>query len=187
MVSLVLPDHSRWPSWIDAIDEFDGAVLHGFSTFGFDPLHLRLPDVFDRWLNREIRQRTEGQDGFVPATVWWIVDDAAPSHVLGSIHLRHELNDVLLADGGHVGYGIRPSARGRGVATAALELCLDHAQQQGIANALLVCETDNPASRRTILKAGGVLENTSGTFERYWVALNGPRNPSSEPGERSSE
>ena len=23
MISLVLPDHSRWPSWIDAIDELD--------------------------------------------------------------------------------------------------------------------------------------------------------------------
>ena len=179
MISLVLPDRSRWPSWVDAIDEFGGAVLHGFSTFGFDAQELRFPDAFDRWLNREIRQRTEGQGGFVPATVWWIVDDVDPSYILGSIHLRHELNDVLLADGGHVGYGIRPSERGRGVATAALELCLYQAQQRGITRALLVCESDNPASRRTILSAGGVLENTSGTFERYWVALNKPRNPSS--------
>lgn len=49
----------------------------------------------------------------MPATCWWIVDEAAPGEVLGSIHLRHELNDWLLAEGGHIGYGVRPSARGR--------------------------------------------------------------------------
>lgn len=59
MTSLVLPDHSRRGAWIAAIDEFDDAVLHGFSTFGFDAQQLRDPDVFDRWLKREIRQRTE--------------------------------------------------------------------------------------------------------------------------------
>jgi predicted acetyltransferase len=36
---------------------------------------------------------------------------------LGAITLRHELNDFLLRAGGHIGYGIRPSAHGRGLAT----------------------------------------------------------------------
>ncbi|MBD3940904.1 GNAT family N-acetyltransferase [Microbacterium sp. NEAU-LLC] len=175
MISLVLPDRSRWNSWVAAMDEFDGAVLHGFSTFGFDDADLRTSDVFDQWLRREVLQRSEGQDGFVPATVWWIIDDADPSEVLGSIHLRHELNDLLLAEGGHIGYAVRPSARGRGVATAALELCLEEARRRGITRILLVCETDNSLSRRTILSAGGVLENTHGIFERYWIALDGSR------------
>lgn len=69
MISLVLPDRSRWASWLAAIDEFEGAVLHGFSTFGYEVETLHQPDGFDQWLNREIRQRDEGQDGFVPATV----------------------------------------------------------------------------------------------------------------------
>lgn len=177
MISLVLPDRSRWASWLAAIDEFDGAVLHGFSTFGFEVETLRQPEGFDHWLNREIRQRDEGQDGFVPATVWWIVDDVNPEEVLGSIHLRHELNDMLLIDGGHIGYGVRPSARGKGVATAALALGLEEAKKRGITRALLVCESSNPLSRRTIVKAGGILENTSGAFERYWVELERPPAP----------
>lgn len=171
MISLVLPDHSRWASWVDAIDEFDGDDLHGFSTFGYDDLDLRDPAVFDEWLAREIRQRTEGQNGFVPATVWWIVDDDAPGEVLGSIHLRHKLNEFLLAEGGHIGYGVRPSARRRGVASAALTLCLAEARARGIDRVLLVCDADNAVSRRTILSAGGVHENTVGASERYWVAL----------------
>jgi predicted acetyltransferase len=36
---------------------------------------------------------------------------------LGAITLRHELNDFLLRAGGHIGYGIRPSAHDRGLAT----------------------------------------------------------------------
>lgn len=169
MISLTLPDRALRQSWLAAIDEFDGAVLHGFSTFGFEVDALREDEGFDRWLAREVALRTNGHDGLVPATVWWIVDDATPATVLGSIHLRHELNDFLLAEGGHIGYGVRPSARGRGVASAALRLGLGEAQQRGIDRALLVCESDNPASRRTILKAGGVLEDIRGRFERYWI------------------
>ena len=40
--------------------------------------------------------------------------------MLGAIALRHELNDFLLTIGGHIGYGIRPSARRRGLAAFAL-------------------------------------------------------------------
>jgi predicted acetyltransferase len=40
--------------------------------------------------------------------------------VPGGIAMRHELDDVLLHAGGHIGYGIRPSARRRGLATWAL-------------------------------------------------------------------
>ena len=110
MIALVLPDRDRRDSWLESVEEFAGATLHGYATFGFEAEALRDPATFDRWLAREVAQRTEGQDGFVPATVFWILDDALPGRVLGSIHLRHELDDWLLAEGGHIGYGVRPSA-----------------------------------------------------------------------------
>jgi predicted acetyltransferase len=47
---------------------------------------------------------------------WWIVEDG---RVLGAIALRHELNERLMQLG-HIGYGIQPSARRRGLATWAL-------------------------------------------------------------------
>ncbi|SDH22568.1 GNAT family N-acetyltransferase [Agrococcus jejuensis] len=171
MIALVLPAHDRRDSWLESVREFAGATLHGYATFGFEADALADSATFDRWLAREVAQRTEGQDGFVPATVFWIVDDAAPERVLGSIHLRHELNDWLLADGGHVGYGIRPSARGRGVATAALALVIDEARVMGIDRLLLICDADNPASRATIVAAGGELEDVRGAYERYWIRL----------------
>lgn len=171
MITLALPDHARWASWLAAIDEFEDDELPGFSTFRYEVDDLHRPEVFAQWLAREIRQRDQGQDGFVPATVWWIVDDERPGVVLGSIHLRHELNQLLLDEGGHIGYGVRPSARGRGVAGAALTLCLAEAKARGIRRALLVCDATNAPSRRTIVAAGGVLEDTRGTAERYWIDL----------------
>jgi predicted acetyltransferase len=50
---------------------------------------------------------------------WWIVEDG---RVLGAIALRHELNERLIQLG-HIGYGIQPSARWRGLATWALGGC----------------------------------------------------------------
>jgi predicted acetyltransferase len=171
MITLALPHDVLWRSWLDAIGEIPAAELHGFSTFGFEDRDLGDRAVFDEWLAREHEQRVTAIDGFVPATVWWIVDDEWPDTVLGSIHLRHELNDFLLAEGGHIGYGVRPSARGRGVATAALLLVLDEARALGLERVLVVCDADNVASRATILRDGGVLEDAPGSIERYWIAL----------------
>lgn len=179
MFTLVLPDHDRWDSWLDSMHEFDDARLQGFSTFGFGDMDLSNAQVFEQWLERESRQRVAGQDGFVPATVWWIVDDTHPTEVLGSIQLRHELNDLLLAEGGHIGYGVRPSARRKGAATAALRLALDKARNMGLGRVLVICDADNVASQKPILAAGGVLENTPGKIERYWIPLTNQWNPTS--------
>lgn len=175
MIRLVEPSPALHEAWVEAMEEFGGAVLHGFSTFGFEVDELATEAGFARWLEREQLQNEHGIDGFVPATAWWIVDDAAPERVLGSIHLRHELNDWLLAEGGHIGYGVRPSARGRGIASAALRLVLERARAMGIDRVLICCE-DNAPSRATILGAGGVLEDVrtgedGGRVERYWIAL----------------
>ncbi|WP_072313094.1 GNAT family N-acetyltransferase [Agrococcus sp. Marseille-P2731] len=187
MIRLQEPSPALHAAWLAAMREFDGAVLHGFSTFGFEVEELATEAGFARWLERERRQQTEGIDGFVPATAWWIVDDEASGTVLGSIHLRHELNAWLLAEGGHIGYGVRPSARGRGVASEALRLVLERAAAMGIERALLCCEADNAASRATIVGAGGELEDVRtsaehGAYERYWIALDRERSaPRSNP------
>ena len=44
---------------------------------------------------------------------------------LGEISIRHRLTDALLRYGGHIGYGIRRSCRGRGLGKAGLALMLD--------------------------------------------------------------
>ena len=80
--------------------------------------------------------------------------------MVGFLAVRHGLNDFLLEQGGHIGYSVRPSARGRGHASRALGLGLDHAAALGLDRVLLTCEPGNVASQRTIERAGGVYEDT---------------------------
>ncbi|MEU7900170.1 GNAT family N-acetyltransferase [Nonomuraea sp. NPDC049152] len=72
--------------------------------------------------------------------------------------LRHEPNDF-----GHIGYGIRPSARRRGLATWALGRILDEARLLGLDRVLITCAADNVASAKTIERQGGVLEDVRDT------------------------
>lgn len=101
----------------------------------------------------------------------WIVDG---DRVLGGIALRHG-DDDYVRWAGHVGYGIRPSARGRGLAIWALGRMLDEARAVGMDRLPAVCAVDNDASARTIERCGGVLEGVRdaalGSVQRYWIML----------------
>lgn len=114
------------------------------------------------------------EKGFVPATIYFLVDDK--NNILGTLHFRHELNDMLLTYGGHIGYGIRPSERRKGYATLMLKLALEMANDKGYEKVLITCDEHNIGSARTIEKNGGVLENIvdvedEGPTKRYWILL----------------
>lgn len=104
----------------------------------------------------------------VPSTYYWIADG---DDLVGFLHLRHVLNDFLLEVGGHIGYSVRPGARGRGHAGAALRLALEAAARIGLERVLVTCDDDNEASLRTIEGAGGVLEDVRDAKMRYWISL----------------
>jgi len=136
---------------------------------------VRSPDGFGAWiarLRREADTTVPPAAGRVHCTYWWIVEE---DKVLGAIALRHRLNDFLLRAGGHIGYGIRPSARRRGLATWALGQVLVRARALGLDPVLLTCAEDNVASARVIERHAGVLEDVRdtelGRTRRYWIAL----------------
>ncbi len=58
----------------------------------------------------------------------------------------------------------------KGLAKLQLELGLAEARKQGLERVLITCDEDE-ASRRTILSAGGVYENTIDRSQRYWIDL----------------
>jgi len=152
-----------------AADELLVPWVLGFEADDFGALLKRLVDASDG----------EGiEEDFVPHTTYWAVD-AAGDEVIGVVNVRHSLNDFLMREGGHVGYSIRPSLRGRGCATRQLALALQKAREMGIRRALIVCERDNAASAAVIERNGGVFENeviseeTGKTMRRYWIELYG--------------
>lgn len=110
--------------------------------------------------------------GKVPHSTYWLIDEG---RLVGVSNFRHELNEKLLASGGNIGYGIRPSARRKGYATLLLKLTLEKAREMGLKRVLLVCHKGNIGSAKTIINNGGVLENEpliDGRIEqRYWIEL----------------
>ncbi|WP_449403220.1 GNAT family N-acetyltransferase [Exiguobacterium artemiae] len=89
---------------------------------------------------------------WVTHSTYWLYDGET---IVGAVNFRHDLNDQLQQVGGHIGYGIRPSARNKGYATEGLRQALEVARKRGLASVLITCSADNTASGRVILTNGG--------------------------------
>ena len=142
------------------------------------PFPLAFPnDDFPAFLARLAGcRRGEGiPEGFVPHSTYWLVRNG--EEVVGASNLRHRLTEALRIEGGHVGYGIRPSARGLGFATEILRHTLDRARAMKLPDVLLTCSKSNEASARAILRNGGTLVSeellpTRGdVIQRYRIVL----------------
>ena len=174
MTELARPDLRYHASWASAVREFerDCTTMHGSGLREFDTDDLgraALATEVERLL-AQADPATEMAPGTVPCSYFWIAEG---EEFVGYLALRHDLNDYLLEEGGHIGYSVRPSRRGEGHATRAAKLALDEAHAIGLHWALITCDHDNDASRLTIERAGGVLEDRRGMRLRYWVELGG--------------
>jgi len=134
-------------------------------------------NTFEEWLKKLEKESSKKtcDENFVPATTWLAVREF-DGKIIGSIQLRHELNDFLFNRGGHIGYEVRPSERQKGYATEMLRLVLKECKKMGIYKVLISCNKSNMASIKTILKNNGVLEDeriwTDGSiYQRYWIDL----------------
>lgn len=121
--------------------------------------------------NMEVKDTSSG---LVPDSTFFCLDEDRDIMV-GAVNIRHYLNEALLQSGGHIGDGVRPSERKKGIATQMIGLALQECKNLGIDRVLMVCDKDNVGSAKSIMKNGGVLENevvVEGCVEqRYWIAL----------------
>ncbi|CAG9621487.1 GNAT family N-acetyltransferase [Sutcliffiella rhizosphaerae] len=113
------------------------------------------------------------REGWVPDSTYWLLRENDQT-ILGAVNIRHSLTDFLRNAGGHIGYGIRPSERRKGYATKILELALQKAKVLGIKEALVVCDEENIASWKTIIKNGGnqvenFVEESGNVVKRFWI------------------
>jgi len=145
------------------------------------PYPLTYPsDPFDQLLQKlHDQSRGEGvAKGFVPNSTFWLVSD---SDLIGVSNLRHSLTPSLRKIGGHIGFGIRPSARRKGYGTELLRLTIEQAVRIGLPRLLLTCDKENTASARVITANCGMLENeimeppASRVTQRYWIDVCGSK------------
>jgi predicted acetyltransferase len=158
---LITPAVHLHQAWLEAHAEWGpGAHEDGFGLGPAD--EVGTPAGFAAWLARLSQDH---------CTYRWIIES---DHVLGGIALRHGDSDYVRW-AGHLGYGIRPSARGRGLGAWALGRMLDEARGLGLERLLAVCAPGNVASMRTIERGGGVFEGIGetpfGPARRYWFEL----------------
>ena len=109
----------------------------------------------------------------VPSTSY-IAVRVSDNRVVGIIDLRHHIDHPILGSwGGHCGYTVRPSERGKGYAREMLRLNIQNAFDMGIKKMMVTCQEGNLASEKTIGDNGGVYENTidvDGTYiKRFWI------------------
>lgn len=116
----------------------------------------RYLDNYEGWLKKleEDYVRIPDEEK-VPARTYFLIREA-DNKIIGMINIRLVLNDALKKFGGHIGYGIRPSERGKGYNKINLYLGLKVCDEYGIDTVLMDADLNNPASWKTMESLGGV-------------------------------
>ncbi|MBA2445142.1 MAG: GNAT family N-acetyltransferase, partial [Nocardioidaceae bacterium] len=132
MPRLTPPDMRYHESFLEAVAEFadEGSEGQRFAGLGvlaavgsfpgevFTADELQQESTFSAYVKRLLevsRPETPLPPEIVSSTtLWWVDGD----EYLGRLSIRHRLTRWLLDFGGHIGYAVRPSARGCGHAKA---------------------------------------------------------------------
>lgn len=153
---------------IDMLEEWHGT---GEKIIPYAIRRVDYQDFENYCENLEVKD-TSG--GFVPDSTFFCLD-TDENIMVGAVNIRHYLNEALLESGGHIGDGVRPSQRRKGIATKMIALALDECRGLGIDKVLMVCLKENIGSSKSIVNNGGVLENEieiDGKInQRYWISL----------------
>ena len=138
------------------------------------PYAIRRLDYHDFAYYCDNLEVKDASGGLVPDSTFFCLDEER-NIIVGAVNIRHYLNEALLLNGGHIGDGVRPSERRKGIATRMIALALDECRKLGIEKVLMVCNKENIGSAKSIRNNGGVLENEivvdGVTEQRYWIEL----------------
>ncbi|KHD37052.1 acetyltransferase [Clostridium acetobutylicum] len=121
---------------------------------------LDYEDDYAEWLKiiRNNLKKETVNPKWVVSTTFFAVRKS-DNKIIGIVNLRHYLNDFY-KNSGHIGYSVRPSERRKGYASEILRQILEYAREKGLTEVCVVCKKENEASRKTILKNGGILSRT---------------------------
>lgn len=107
----------------------------------------------------------------VPSSTFWLMNN---DEIIGVTNLRHFLNKEIEFCGGHIGLGIRPSYRGKGIGKLLMAKSIEKLQLMGVDSVHIHCYKENTASAAMIVANGGELASElvdkSKVIQRYIVA-----------------
>ncbi len=178
-MQLVVPSITYQESFLSAVDEYQKEQK---SSMHMRNEHYNLLNKGELVHNFQayvdlVKSRSTGRNlppGYVPESTFWYVDN---NTYIGRVSIRHTLTKPLLETGGHIGYDIRPSQRGKGYGNKLLSLALEKAKDLGITKVLITCNVNNIPSKKVIEANKGIFENRVKTQEgesdklRYWITL----------------
>ena len=139
----------------EALEYINEHIEYQSNINGSGGLNRYLSD-YEGWLEKLEKDYTiEPSEERVPSRTYFLVRES-DNRIIGMINIRTTLNEKLKRHGGHIGYGIRPTERGKGYNKMNLYLGLKVCDEYGIENALLSANINNPASWKTMEALGGV-------------------------------
>ena len=147
-----VPGPARKADAIGFINEF---VEYGSNINGTAGLQRYLED-YEGWLEKleeDYYRMPNGEK--VPARTYFLVRES-DRRIVGMINIRLTLNERLKQYGGHIGYSIRPTERGKGYNKINLYLGLKVCDEYGIGEVFMDADLDNPPSWKTMEALGGV-------------------------------
>ncbi|MGL4722231.1 MAG: GNAT family N-acetyltransferase [Desulfovibrionaceae bacterium] len=151
MLSLQKPTLSYKDSFIDAVLEFKKENNTSFRSLR-EYLNYNIGAIQNDFYNTVILPKeklSKGEDlpqGWVPSQELWILENN--SSFLGKIVIRTELPEDTIA--GHIGYTLKPSARGKGYMKILLPMALKSARELNISKVLISAFTDNIPSIKSL-------------------------------------
>ena len=149
---LEVPSLERKEEAIEYINEF---TKFGSHVNGAGGLNYHLAD-YEEWLRMtEAHNLVTPNEIRVPAREYFLVRES-DNRIIGMINIRLNLNERLKKRGGHIGYSIRPTERGKGYNKVNLYLGLKVCNRYGINPVLMDADLSNPASWKTMESLGGV-------------------------------
>ena len=139
----------------DAIDYIREFLEYGSEINGAGGLH-RFLDDYEGWLKKlDLDYIQVPNEERVPGRTYFLVRES-DSRIVGMINIRLALNERLSHYGGHIGYSIRPTERGKGYNNINLYLGLKVCRKYGIERIFMDADLENPASWKTMEAFGGV-------------------------------
>ena len=117
---------------------------------------------YSEWVEKIQKNALTGDEAWGKSLLYLCFDQ---DRLVGLLSIRYELPKELSEKIGDIGYGVRPSERNKGYATAMLRYALSVCKEKGMEKVVLGCYKDNRASAATIRKNGGVLTAENNNYK----------------------